>query len=286
MIPRIVIILCLFLCAAVFADTTAVDTTIADSTIANAAIAAIADNSIVIPGTAIPDTAIIADSIKIKPGLHFFISVGAQFINFKNRSIFKDLLDTQFVKLQNDYRDSLPHYQENPKKNPQKQPFQQVNLAFPIMAGIIWQFNDAHSLGLGAGFVYNSESVVLTDMHENTRSYEYALQAFPLFAEYRLLISPNLISLENGDYFSLFLRYYWMLPGTEIYSSWGKAKADFDPLGSGYGVFLGYRFWEWGSLSIWGELGYLSLDVKSSDKDAILDSWDLGGVSIMVRAAF
>ncbi|MCL2207655.1 MAG: hypothetical protein FWB90_06110, partial [Fibromonadales bacterium] len=106
------------------------------------------------------------------------------------------------------------------------------------------------------------------------------------FMEYRLLISPNLISLKNGDYFSLFLRYYWMLPGTEIYSSWGEAKADFDPLGSGYGVFLGYRFWQWEGFSIWGELGYLSLAVKSSEKDRILNSWDLGGISMMIRMAF
>jgi hypothetical protein len=77
-----------------------------------------------------------------------------------------------------------------------------------------------------------------------------------------------------------------MLPGTEVYSSWGKAEANFEPLGNGYGVFFGYRFWELDKFSVWGELGYLSLEVKSGTKDGILDSWDLGGVSIMLRMTF
>jgi len=161
-----------------------------------------------------------------------------------------------------------------------------VNLAFPITAGIVWQFNDVHSLGLGAGFLYDNESVILTDESGEPHNFKYVLQAFPLFAEYRLLISPALISIKEGDYFSLFLRYYWMLPGTEIYSSWGKAKADFDPLGSGYAIFFGYRFWEWEGFSVWGEMGYLSLDVKSGDKNGILNSWNLGGVSLLIRMMF
>ncbi|MCL2282394.1 MAG: hypothetical protein FWC26_03660 [Fibromonadales bacterium] len=272
MFSKKTIILFLFLCATAFADTTAtaiIDTTAIDTTIIDTTTIDIA----------IIDTTVIDTTIK--PGLHFFVSVGAQFINFKDRSKFKALLDTQFIKYQGDYLADTAGF-----LIPQRQPFQTVNLAFPIMAGIIWQFNDMHSLGLGAGFLYNNESVVLTDKKGETRNYKYALQAFPLFVEYRLLVSPNLISIKNGDYFSLFLRYYWMLPGTEIYSSWGNAKADFDPLGSGYGVFFGYRFWEWNGFSVWGELGYLSLDVKSGDKNGILDSWNLGGVSIMVRVMF
>ncbi|MCL2260321.1 MAG: hypothetical protein FWC15_03085 [Fibromonadales bacterium] len=281
MIFRKAIIFCLLLCAAAFADTTAVDTTVAtvaDTAVADTINIAIADT---IAANTVTVNTTVADSAKIKPGLHFFASIGAQFINFKGRSKFKELLDTQFVKY-NDY------YNADPTGFiiPEKQEFQTANLAFPIMAGLIWQFSDVHSVGLGAGFVYNSELVVLTDKHGESRNYEYALQAFPLFAEYRLLISPDFISMKNGDYFSLFLRYYWMLPGTEIYSSWGNAKAYFDPLGSGFGVFLGYRFWEWEGFSIWGELGYLSLEVKSSDKNAILNSWDLGGVALMLRAMF
>jgi hypothetical protein len=169
---------------------------------------------------------------------------------------------------------------------PMKQNFQTVNLAFPLTVGIIWQFNDMHSLGFGAGFLYDNELVILTDKYGKTYNFKYVLQAFPLFAEYRLQISPDLISIKNGDYFSIFLRYYWMLPGTEIYSSWGKAEADFEPLGNGYGVFLGYRFWEWESLSVWGEMGYLSIDIKSSDRKSILDVWNLGGISFMLRAMF
>ena len=226
-----------------------------------------------LPSPADSDT-ITADSAKIKPGLHFFVSAGAQFVNFKERKKFQAILDSQ--------------YNENSTSSmmSQKQDFQTVNLAFPLMAGIIWQFNDMHSLGLGAGFLYDNESVTLTDERGEFVNFSYTLQAFPIFAEYRLQISQDLISIRDADYFSLFFRYYWMLPGTEVYSSWGKAEADFNPLGSGFGVFLGYRFLEFGRLSIWGEMGYLSLEVKSGDKNGILDSWNLGGVSILIRAMF
>ncbi len=275
--------LCLGIAKANPLDTIALNTTALDTIMTldtTVTVAPDTKNTItILADTSFADT-IATDSAKIKPGLYFFFSVGAQFINFKDRPKFQDLLDTQFVEYMNDYL-------EDPTGSlPLQQNFQTVNLAFPIMAGIIWQISDMHSLGMGAGFLYDNESVILMDKDGNTYNLKYVLQAFPIFAEYRLSISPDLISLKNGDYFSLFFRYYWMLPGTEIYSSWGKAEADFDPLGSGYGIFLGYRFWEWKNLSIWGEIGYLSLEVESGAKDRILDAWNLGGVSILLRAMF
>jgi hypothetical protein len=221
------------------------------------------------------------DSTKIKSGLHFFVSAGAQFITFGERSKFQTLLYAKYIEYEKDYKEDSVGY-----ISPIKQDFETVNLAFPISAGILWQFNDVHSLGLGVGFLYDNESVVLTDKQGKIHNFKYTLQAFPAFAEYRLLISPNFISLKNNDYFSLFLRYYWLLPYTEISSSWGNAKADFNPLGNGYGIFLGYRFWEWEGLSVFGEMGYLSLDAKSSAQDRILDSWNLGGVAVLIRAMF
>jgi hypothetical protein len=245
-------------------DTISIDTTLIDS----------------IPVNTVPLDTALADSVKIKPGLHFFISVGAQFINFNDRARFQALLEAS-------YNELLIEYNEDGEGSyPLKQDFQNVNLAFPITVGIVWQFNDWHSLGIGTGFIYNNESVILTDKHSEVQNFRYALRAFPLFAEYRLSISPDLISLRNGDYFSLFLRYYWMLPGTEVYSSWGTAKADLDILGNGFGVFLGYRFWDWEGFSIWGELGFLSLDVESGNKEFMPNSWNLGGISILIRAMF
>jgi hypothetical protein len=216
------------------------------------------------------DTAL-TDSAKIKPGLRFFVSAGLQFINFKESSKFQALLDAEYEKY--DYP-------------PLRQDFETVNLTFPISAGIIWQFSDVHSLGLGVIFLYDNESVILTEWQDTTHNFKYTLQAFPVFVEYRLLVSPKLITLKNNDYFSLFLRYYWLLPPTRINSSWGNAKADFEPLGNGYGIFLGYRFWEWEGLSVFGEMGYLSLDAKSSTKNGILNSWNLGGITVLVRALF
>jgi hypothetical protein len=260
----------------VVADTTVADTIVADTVIADTVVAKI--DSLKTTQTIIPDTSS-SDSAKIKPGLHFFISVGAQFINFKENAKFQALLDTQFLEFNADYLADTTGYML-----PLRQNFQPVNLAFPVTAGIMWQFNDMHSLGIGASFLYDNESIVLTDKYGASHNLKYTLQAFPAFAEYRLQISPNFISMKNGDYFSLFLRYYWMIPPTKISSSWGNAVADFEPLGNGLGVFLGYRFWEWKGLNVWGELGYLSLDVKSSDKNGVLNSWNLGGISLLIRA--
>ncbi len=268
------IILCLFFGTAFSQDSTSVeplpiidlDTAALDTTILDTA----ALDTTIIDTTAVDTTVIDSNFTKIKSGLHFFASVGAQFIDFNERSKFQALLNTQDT-------------------TAIKQNFQKVNLTFPITAGIIWQISDMHSLGLGVGFLYSKESVILTDTtdsKEETHNFEYTLQALPIFAEYRLQISPNFLSLSDGDYFSIFARYYWMLPYTEISSSWGNAKADFDPLGNGFGIFFGYRFWEWKGLSIWGEMGYLSIEVKSSDKNGILDSWNLGGISLLIRAMF
>jgi len=242
-----------------------VDTTVKDTTLKSTPI----------------DTAT-TDSAKIKPGLHFFVSVGAQFITFKERSTFQNRLISKYNKYEKDYiADSVGY------TLPIKQDFETVNLTFPISVGIMWQFSDVHSLGLGVGFLRNTESVILTDKESKNHNFKYIIQAFPAFAEYRLLISPNLISLRDNDYFSLFFRYYWLLPPyTKISSSWGSAKADFEPQGNGYGIFFGYRFWEWAGLSVFGEMGLLSLDAKSSSENGILDSWNLGGISVLIRAMF
>jgi len=260
-------------------DSISVDTTSIDTTLKAAPVdTAFKDTTL---KTAPVDTAS-SDSSKIKPGLHFFVAAGAQFITFKERSTFQTLLISEYNEYEKDFKADTAGYTK-----PIKQDFENFNLSFPISAGIIWQFNDVHSLGLGASFLYDNESVVLTDKEGEIHNFKYTLLTFPVFAEYRLLISPKLISLKDNDYFSIFLRYYWLLPPTGIKSSWGKkVKADFEPLGNGYGIFLGYRFWEWGRLSIFGDMGFLSIDAKSSAENAILNSWNLGGISILIRAMF
>jgi hypothetical protein len=263
-------------------DSVAKDSVVKDSIVENTVDTASIDTSVVkntLKAISIDTSS--KDSAKIKSGLHFFVSVGAQFINFKERSKFQDFLNARYKEYENDYKADSVGY-----TLPIKQDFETVNLTFPISAGIIWQLSDVHSFSLGVVFLYDNESVILTDKQDEIHNLKYTLQAFPAFAEYRLLISPNFISLKDNDYFSLFLRYYWLLPPTKINSSWGNAKADFEPLGNGYGIFLGYRFWEWAGLSIFGEMGFLSLDAKSSTENGILDSWNLGGISILVRAMF
>ncbi|MDR2555135.1 MAG: hypothetical protein LBC64_06865 [Fibromonadaceae bacterium] len=231
--------------------------------------------------TLVPNDTTGADTVIIKRGLRFFASAGVQLIDFKERLNFQNLLEVQLNKYIDDYVEDSTGY-----TIPEKQDFQTVNLAFPITAGIMWQFNNIHSIGLGAGFLYDKESVIIKDKYSNFRNFSYTLKAFPLFVEYRLGISEKLISIREVDYFSVLLRYYWMLPGTEISSSWDSVRADFEPLGNGFGVFLTYCFSKWERVEIWGEMGYLNIDVKSSDEKSTLDSWNLGGISVMVRAVF
>jgi len=260
-------------------DSVVMDSVVKDSIVENTLDTASIDTAF----KATPVDTASADSAKIKPGLYFFISAGAQFITFKEGSKFQTLLVSKFKEYEDDYK---TYKDSGDYTLPIKQDFETVNLSFPISAGITWLFSDVHSLGLGVGFLYDNESVILTDKEGEIHNFKYTLQTFPIFLEYRLLISPKLISLKNNDYFSLFLRYYWLLPPTGINSSWGKAKADFEPLGNGYGIFLGYRFWEWGRFSVFGDMGFLSIDAKSSSENRILDSWNLGGISILIRAMF
>jgi len=223
------------------------------------------------------------DTVEIKKGLRVFASVGVQLINFKERLKFQDFLNEELLNYKADYYlDSATHKYVLP----QKQDFQTVNLAFPLTAGIMWQFNKIHAIGLGAGFLYDKESVTLKDKYSDFINYSYTLQAFPAFVEYRLGISPNLISMRKVEFFSVLLRYYWMLSGTKVTSDWGNARADFEPLGNGFGISLAYCFSRWGGFEIWGEMGYLSIDVKSNDENDILNSWNLGGMSVMIRAVF
>ncbi|MDR2732866.1 MAG: hypothetical protein LBB36_06570 [Fibromonadaceae bacterium] len=101
--PGIVLIFCLYLGTAfsqVETDKTVPDSIIAAIDTLDTAIAvldtltAISDSITAVPDTVDYDT-LITDSAKIKPGIHFFISVGAQFIDFKDRSKFQTLLENR-----------------------------------------------------------------------------------------------------------------------------------------------------------------------------------------------
>ena len=220
--------------------------------------------------------------------LSVFLQPSISFISFEERKYFQEAIDTIYY--------GFKEYAVNSAEslNVAKQDFQKVNFCFPITAGIQWQFAEDHFLSAGIGFIYDNESVVLTDRKSNTHSYEYTLQGIPFYMEYRFALPKNFITLSTGGLFSLAVRWYWVLPGTEIYTTWGKIDAETPLWGAGFGVSVGYLFATWKSFKLYGDIGFNSISVKSNKKfsDIVPNGpnekakWNLGGLQMQIRGSF
>ena len=122
----------------------------------------------------------------------------------------------------------------------------------------------------------------------------YTIQGMPLFLEYRLGIPRNLMTLSGESLFSIAVRWYWVLPGTEIYSTWGQLEAKSSAVGAGFGISVGYLIANWKSFNIYGDIGYSSIKVESDKKysDIAPDGpekkakWNIGGLTMQVRVSF
>ena len=214
-----------------------------------------------------------------------FLQPGISFLSFDQREYFQDAIDTiyhEFLGQALDKRDTA---------NVAKQDFQKVNFCFPIYAGLQFQLRQDNFLSVGAGYIYDNESVVLSDQNSRSHNYSYTLQGFPLFLEYRFAIPLNLMSLSNESLFSVSLRWYWVLPHTEIYTSWGSLSAETPYYGAGFGISIGYLLFNWKSLYVFGDLGYSSISVKSKKQyaDIVPDGpeekakWNIGGIQLQIR---
>ena len=220
--------------------------------------------------------------------LSVFLQPSISFISFEERKYFQDAIDTIYY----GFKENAVNSAES--LNVAKQDFQKVNFCFPITAGIQWQFAEDHFLSAGVGFIYDNESVVLTDRKSNTHSYEYTLQGIPFYLEYRFALPKNFITLSTGGLFSLAVRWYWVLPGTEIYTTWGKLDAETPLLGAGFGVSVGYLFATWKSFKLYGDIGFNSISVKSNKKFSDIvptgpeekAKWTLGGLQLQIRGSF
>ena len=220
--------------------------------------------------------------------LSIFVQPSISFIGFTEREYFQNAIDTIYIGFKQNAVNSAESL------NVAKQDFQKVNFCFPITGGIQWQFAEDQFLSAGIGFIYDNESVVLTDRKSNTHSYKYTLQGIPLFLEYRLALPKSFITLSTGGLFSLAVRWYWALPGTEIYTTWGKIEAETPLLGAGFGVSFGYLFASWKNFKLYGDIGFNSISVKSKGKfsDIVPNgpdekaSWNLGGIQLQIRGSF
>ena len=230
-----------------------------------------------------------ADKVEHDNGrISIFLQPAISFLSFEEREYFQNTLDTIYREF---YRQALT---ESESLTVAKQDFQKVNFCFPISGGLQFQPIRDNFLSVGLSFIYDHESVVLTDRKNKTHNYEYTIQGMPLFLEYRLGIPKNLMSLSGESLFSVAVRWYWVLPGTEIYSSWGKIDAETPLYGGGFGFSIGYLITSWKGLNVFGDIGYSSIPVKSkkSFADIVPDGptekakWNVGGLQMQIRVGF
>ncbi|MCQ2055070.1 MAG: hypothetical protein MJY82_07245 [Fibrobacter sp.] len=217
-----------------------------------------------------------------------FLQPSISFLNFEERDYFQYAIDTIYK----EFRSTAVTSDES--LSVAKQNFQKVNFCFPVTAGLQFQVFQDNFISAGIGFIYDNESVVLTDRKNNTHNYSYTLQGVPLFLEYRLAIPLNLMTLTDGGLFSVALRWYWTLPGTEIYTTWGKIEAENSPLGAGFGFSVGYLIASVKGINIFGDIGFSSIKVKSKESFAKIvpdgsiekAKWDIGGLQMQIRVSF
>ena len=219
--------------------------------------------------------------------LSIFGQASISFLDFEERSYFQNAIDTIFT----DFKSQAVDAEES--LYVAKQNFQKVNFCFPIMGGIQYQVFNDQFISAGIGYIYDNESVVLTDRKNKAHNYSYTIQGVPMFLDYRLAIPTSLITLSNGGLFSIALRWYWTLPGTEIYTTWGKIEAENKPWGAGFGISLGYLIASWNGINLYGDIGYSSISVKSKESfaDIVPDGptekvkWNIGGLQLQIRAS-
>ena len=230
-----------------------------------------------------------ADKVEHDNGrISIFVQPAISFLDFSERSYFQHAVDTIYREF---YSQALT---ESESLTVAKQDFQKVNFCFPISGGLQFQPFRDNFFSLGLSFIYDHESVVLTDRKNKSHHYEYTIQGMPLFLEYRLAIPKNLMDLSGESLFSVAVRWYWVLPGTEIYSSWGKIDAETPPYGGGFGFSIGYLITSWKGFNVFGDIGYSSIPVKSkkSFADIVPDGptekakWNIGGLQMQIRVGF
>ncbi len=230
-----------------------------------------------------------ADKVEHDNGrISIFLQPAISFLDFGERQYFQNTVDTIYREF---YSQALT---ESESLTVAKQDFQKVNFCFPISGGLQFQPFRDNFFSLGLSFVYDHESVVLTDRKNKSHHYEYTIQGMPLFLEYRLAIPTNLMSLTGESLFSVAVRWYWVLPGTEIYSTWGKIAAETPLYGGGFGFSIGYLITSWKGFNVFGDIGYSSIPVRSkkSFADIVPDGptdkakWNVGGLQLQIRVGF
>lgn len=220
--------------------------------------------------------------------ISIFLQPAVSFLSFDQREYFQDAIDTIYEEFRSQALD------EEESLSVAKQDFQKVNFCFPVTGGLQFQIFQDNFISAGVSFIYDHESVVLTDRKNKSHNYDYTIQGIPFFLEYRFAIPTNLMSLSGESLFSVSLRWYWALPGTEIYTTWGKLSAETPWYGSGFGLSVGYLLFSWKNLNVFGDIGFSTISVKSKktyetivpDGPNEKAKWDVGGIQLQIRVSF
>jgi hypothetical protein len=185
---------------------------------------------------------------KRRPAVSVYL--GVDFLDFDAKDAFKAALTARTLK------DSLKTLQD----------FEPVHLAFPIgiqaaipVSGYLDVVAKTHSY-------WYKQSAVLGDKNSRHAGDEwYAVQGNLAGLGLRVYVPPSFLSVTGG--LGLYAQgvLYWNVGGTEIYTPYGRAQADFDPAGSGYELVFGMQHALTGPWQLNGSLGFLQQTFTSQD---------------------
>ncbi len=128
--------------------------------------------------------------------LGLFVEARLQFINFEDRKVFQQHLDTLYTRAR---RDTF-NIQQGIRIN--KVDFQKVNLTLPVSVGFEMPIGSFFRAGASVGILYTRETALLLE-GSRTRQLDYQIWWFPLQYELQLNLSELLIL--SPDFPQLFL---------------------------------------------------------------------------------
>ncbi len=262
-----------------------------------------------------------------------YIQAGIQFVDFDDRDrFFSEVAQTKtYMQRENSFGNVVTVREQDT--------FEPVNFTIPVYLGFSSKITHNISVSTGIGYYFHTREIaILSEDEDDGKTFEYSLKAVPLFLEYRHKFSESLITIKEVRNFNFSFRWFWFLEQTEIratnrpvglakekirsiestesnytYSDIDNLnhekvlKSKFDPWGNGGGIYLGYEFNQWKSISLEGDIGVnivkiqgtkpwssllpLSQTPSNSKKEEANfkednATWNFGGLTIQLKFAY
>jgi hypothetical protein len=145
------------------------------------------------------------------------------------------------------------------------QDYEPVHLAFPIGLQAVFPVSGYLDLVAKTHSYWYKQTAVLGDSASNHAGEEwFAVQANLAGVGLRYYVPPAFLSVTGG--LGLFAQgvVYWNVGNTAIYTPYGEAAADFEPLGSGYEIQFGLQKSLTGPWRLSGGIGFIQQEFTSS----------------------